>query len=249
MFLVDRDPLLRVLALGAGPPVVLVSGWSASWEVWEPTLGELSRHARCIAPDTRATGWSAEGEGPITLGDLVDDVFRVLDSLDVERCVIAGQSLGGLVALHALCRHPSRFSGICLVSTPLRLDERTTSAVVYGALADYPATVRTFVQTALPEPDTEHLRPWAEELFLTTRPDAAVELFRAATGTPVPDVSGLGVAAAIVHGTADVVVPVTAAHELADRLPGAQVSILEGAGHVPSITRPREIAAAVRGLL
>ena len=149
----------------------------------------------------------------------------------------------------ALGRHPSRFSGICLVSTPLRLDERTTSAVVDGALADYPATVRTFVQTALPEPDTEHLRPWAEELFLTTRPDAAVELFRAATGTPVPDVSGLGVAAAIVHGTADVVVPVTAAHELADRLPGAQVSILEGAGHVPSITRPREIAAAVRGLL
>jgi pimeloyl-ACP methyl ester carboxylesterase len=249
VFLVERDPRLRVVAVGAGPPVLLLSGWSASWEAWEPTVGELSRDARCIAPDTRGTGWSAEGDGPVTLGDLVADVFRVLDAFDVRRCVIAGESLGGLVALHALARHPSRFSGICLVSTPVQLDQRTTSAVLEGSLADYPATIRTFVQTSLPEPGTEHLQPWAEELFLSTRPVTAVQLLQAVTGTPAPDVSGLGVPAVVVHGTADVVVPVSAAHEMASRLPGASVSLLEGAGHAPSVTRPREVAAAVRRLL
>lgn len=249
MFLVDRDPRLHVVAVGAGPPVLLLGGWSASWEAWEPTIGELSRHARCIAPDTRGTGWSTEGQGPVTLGDLVADVFRVLDALEVQRCVVAGESVGGLVALHALARHPSRFSGICLVSTPLRLDARTTSAVIEGSLADYPATIRTFVQTSLPEPGTDHLLPWAEELFLATRPVTAVQLLQAATGTPPPDVSGLGVRASVVHGTADVVVPVAAAHELAACLPGAHVSILEGVGHAPSITRPREVSNAIRRLL
>ena len=195
MFLVDRDPRLHVVAVGGGPAVLLLGGWSASWEVWEPTIGELSRHARCLAPDTRGTGWSAEGQGPVTLGDLVADVFRVLDALGVQRCVIAGESVGGLVALHAVARHPARFSGICLVSTPLRLDARTTSAVIEGSLADYPATVRTFVQTCLPEPGTEHLIPWAEELLLATRPVTAVQLLQAATGTPAPDVSGLGLRA------------------------------------------------------
>ncbi len=249
MFLVDRDPRLHVITVGAGPPVLLLGGWSASWEAWEPTVSELSQYARCIAPDTRGTGWSTEGEGPVTLGDLVADVFRVLDTLGVRRCVIAGESLGGLVALHALARHPSRFSGICLVSSPVVLDTRTTHALAEGTLADYPATVRTFVQTSLPEPGTDHLQSWAEELFLATRPVTAVQLLQAATGTPVPDVSGFGVPASVVHGTADVVVPITAAHELVARLPGAHLTVLEGAGHAPSVTRPREVAAAVRRLL
>ncbi len=249
MFLFDREPRLRVVAVGAGMPVLLLPGWSSSWEVWEPTVSELSQHARCVVPDTRGTGWSLEGEGPITLGDLVADVFRVLDALDVRRVVIAGESLGGLVALHAVARHPSRFSGVCLVSTPVRLDARTTSAIVEGSLADYPATIRTFVQTCLPEPGTEHLRPWAEELFLTTRPVTAVQLLQAATGTPLPDVSGLGVPAVVLHGREDVVVPVEEAERLAGRLPGARVRILDGAGHKPTVTRAHEVAEAVRSLL
>lgn len=249
MFLVDREPRLRVVAFGAGPPVLLVGGWSASWEMWEPTMSDLSRSARCIAPDTRGTGWSSAGEGPVTLGDLVADVFRVLDALDVRRCVIAGQSVGGLVALHAVARHPSRFSAVCLVSTPVRLDDRTTQAVVEGTLADYPATISTFVHTCLPEDGTDHVRPWAEEAFLATRPVTAVQILQAATGTPLPDVSGFGLPAVVVHGTADVVVPVEAAEEMAARLPGARTVILEGAGHAPSCTRPHDVADAIRTLL
>lgn len=249
MFLVDRAPTLHVVAAGAGPPVLLVGGWSASWEVWEPTMSELSRWARCIAPDTRGTGWSDEGDAPVTLGDLVHDLFRVLDALDVPRCVIAGESLGGVVALHAAARHPSRFTGICLVSTPVALDPRTTSAVVDGCQADYPATVRTFVQTCLPEPGTAHLVPWAEELFIATRPATAVQLVQAVTEVPLPDTSGLGAPVVVVHGTADAVVPVEQADELASRLPGSRVVRLQGAGHAPTVTRPREVADAIGSLL
>jgi 3-oxoadipate enol-lactonase len=249
VFLVDHDPRLHVIAVGAGIPVLLLSGWSAAAQVWEPTTSELSRHARCITPDTRGTGWSAEGDGPVTLGDLVGDVFRVLDALDVRRCVLAGESVGGLVAVHALARHPSRFLGLCLVGAPAELDARTAGAIVEGTLADYPETVRTLVETGLPERGTDHLVPWAEELFLTTRPTTAVELLRAATGTPLPDVSGLEVPTVVVHGTDDAVVPVEEAHELAARLPGARLRLLEGVGHLPTVTRPREVAEAIRLLL
>ncbi len=249
MFLVDREPMLHVVAVGDGPPVLLVGGWSASWEAWEPTVGVLSRWARCIAPDTRGTGWSDEGDGPVTLGDLVHDLFRVLDALDVRRCVIAGESMGGVVALHAVARHPSRFSGLCLVSTPVALDPRTTSAVVDGCQADYPGTVRTFVQTSLPEPGTAHLVPWAEELFLATRPATAAQLIHAVTEVPLPDTSGLEVPAVVVHGTADAVVPVGQADELAARLPWSRVVRLQGAGHAPTVTRPQDVADAIGSLL
>jgi pimeloyl-ACP methyl ester carboxylesterase len=249
VFLDDRDPLLHVVAFGSGPPVLLVAGWSASWEVWEPTMGELSRSARCIAADTRGTGWSDGGDGPVTLGDLVHDVFRVLDALDLRRCVIAGESLGGLVALQAVARHPSRFSGVCLVGSPAVLDPRTTAAVAEGSLADYASTVGTYVSTSLPEERTAHLRPWVEEMFLATRPVTAVQLLQAVTGTPLPDVSGLGVPAVVVHGTKDVVVTTEESTELARRLPGARVVTLAGAGHAPTVTRPREVADAIRLLL
>jgi len=64
VFLVDRDPRLRLLAVGAGPPVVLVSGWSASWEVWEPTVGELSRPASVHRPRHPRHGLLRRGGGP-----------------------------------------------------------------------------------------------------------------------------------------------------------------------------------------
>jgi pimeloyl-ACP methyl ester carboxylesterase len=51
--------------------------------------------------------------------------------------------------------------------------------------------------------------------------------------------------ALIVHGSADALVPVEAAQRLARTVPNARLSILDGAGHVPTVTRPREVAQAI----
>lgn len=49
----------------------------------------------------------------------------------------------------------------------------------------------------------------------------------------------------LLHGTEDRVMPLAGAEELARRIPGAVPQKMEGVGHVPTVTRPREVAVAI----
>ena len=244
---VDGDPRLRVVCAGSGPPALLVGGWSASWEAWEPTIGELSRHARCIAPDTRGTGWSEPGEAP-SMADLVDDLLRVLDAVGVQRCVVAAESIGGIVALNLALRHPDRVAGLCLVATPDGLPPEQAGAWARGARADYRSVVRDFAARCLDEPGTGHLLPWAESVFLGASGEAAARLLEAVAG-PLPDVAAVRAPTVVLHGEADHVVPLEAGRRLAAAIPGARLVVLPGAGHAPTVTRPVAVTQAVTGLL
>ena len=245
MFLRVDDRLLRTVAFGPGPDTVLaLNGWSAAWEAWQPTFELLSGELRCVSYDTRGTGASSASPEQITLEGLVDDVFRVLDAHGIARCVLAGESLGGFVAIHAVLRDPSRFEGLALVAAPPVVSPEVTGPLVVGARRDYPATIRLFARMCLNEPDAAHLHPWAEGLFLGTAPEVAARLFEACYGV-APALEEIALPTVVVHGTRDLVVPAQAGELLARRIPGARLVSLPGAGHAPTVTRPAEVAEAI----
>lgn len=248
MFLRPDGRLLRTVAFGPGPHTVLaLNGWSAAWEAWQPTFELLSTDTRCISFDTRGTGASQGEPSDITLTGLVDDVFRVLDGHGVERCVLAGESLGGFVALHAALRDPSRFEGLVLVASAPVVSPEVTGRLVAGARRDYPATIRLFVKMCLNEPEAAPLHPWGERLFLDTAPEVAARLFEACHGAE-PALAALTLPTVVVHGSEDLVVPPAAGEALARGIPGARLVSLPGAGHAPTITRPEAVAEAIRSL-
>lgn len=248
MFIHNDDLVLRSVAFGPGPDTVLaLNGWSASWEAWQPTFEVLSATTRCISYDTRGTGSSPAPAERLSLGALVDDVFRVLDAHQVDRAVLAGESLGGFIALNAVLRDPSRFRGLVTVGSPPVIDPAATAALSDGARRDYPATVQFFVRLCLSEPGLEHLYPWGESLFLSAPGEVAARLFEICH-TTVPDLAAVAVPTVVMHGTADHVVPVSAAHHIAAAIPGARLVELPDACHVPTVTRPDEVTEAIRSL-
>ena len=99
---------LRVADLGRGTPILMHDGWVASWDLWLPMIELLQHDWRCIAYDHRGTGASTFPPASISAPALVDDVFRVLDALEVERCVLAGESMGCLVVQQAALRAPGK---------------------------------------------------------------------------------------------------------------------------------------------
>lgn len=248
MFVRDGETVLHTVAFGPGPHTVLaLNGWSSSWEAWQPTFEVLSTDTRCISYDTRGTGNSPFPAEGLSLDVLVDDVFRVLDAHGVERAVLAGESLGGFVALNAVLRDPSRFSGLVTVGAPPAVDPAATGPLVAGARSDYAATIEFFVTLCFNEPGCEHLHPWGRSLFLSAPGEVAARLFEVCHGT-VPDLAAIGVPTVVVHGDADLVVPITAGRHLAATIPGARLVELPGAGHAPTVTFPHEVAAAIRSL-
>jgi pimeloyl-ACP methyl ester carboxylesterase len=117
MFLKTADAEIFVNDFGPLGAQTLVSHgrWVGSGELWLQPFEQLSRRWRCVTYDHRGTSSTRHRVGPTTPQILVDDLFRVLDALQVERCVLAGESMGGVTALQAILRAPDRFSGLVLV--------------------------------------------------------------------------------------------------------------------------------------
>src|SRR5690348_8009579 len=101
--LTRRQRMLAYERHGAGEPLVLVHGLSHRRQVWYPVLDQLAEQREVILVDLPGHGQSP----PFVLDGLsVKDALRrdfegFLDALDLDRPHVAGNSLGGLVGLHA----------------------------------------------------------------------------------------------------------------------------------------------------
>jgi pimeloyl-ACP methyl ester carboxylesterase len=178
---------------------------------------------------------------------MVADVFAVLDALDIERCVLAAESSGGAVVLLAALQQPQRFEGLVLVSglyyRPL---PDSPSPFVQGLQANYAATVSQFVEWCLPEPDSTAVRHWGRQILMQASQAAAIRLYECMDGLDLrPQMSQITLPTLLIHGDADVILPVESSHWLAANMPNSHLEVFPGAGHAPMMTFPQEVAAAI----
>lgn len=108
---------LRYIEAGdaAGPPLLLLHGWTDSSRSWSLLERHLARF-RLIIPDLRGHGGS-DRPHRYALGDFVEDVRLLLDALGLARVAIAGHSLGSFVALRFTFEHPTRVDRLVLLGT------------------------------------------------------------------------------------------------------------------------------------
>ena len=99
---------------GSGSPLVLLHGLTASWRIWRPVLPSLLDHHEVIAPTLAGHRGALPlpDHCPVTVPELANALERQLDELGIESAHIAGNSLGGWLALEssaaaaARCRSP-----------------------------------------------------------------------------------------------------------------------------------------------
>ena len=85
---------------GGGPPVVLLHGHPFNRSLWRLQQRSLvDAGFRVVAPDLRGYGASPATPGTVTMGELAGDVTALLEQLNLERPVVVGLSMGGLVAM------------------------------------------------------------------------------------------------------------------------------------------------------
>jgi pimeloyl-ACP methyl ester carboxylesterase len=97
---------------GDGDPLVMLYGALYSMENFGGNLDALARHRRVGAVDLRAHGRSSDGDGPLTLEVMADDIAGLLNHLKLGKADVLGYSLGGGVAVHIGLRHPERWARI-----------------------------------------------------------------------------------------------------------------------------------------
>ncbi len=224
--------------------IVLLEGMGGDIPGWRRNVPHLAARLLVVAYDLRGNGGSSEPTGSVTMGTFVDDTIALLDALDVAAAHLYGQSFGGMIATEAALAHPDRVRTLIVAAT-----HAGGSSVVPVERTPVPKGEpwRSLYAPGFPDAHPEHV---AEDLRIGAAQPRHAEggrrQWEAMQTYDVADRLGSIVAPTLVlHGTEDRVVAPGNARLLAERIPGAELVLLEGAGHLYHSERADEADATV----
>jgi 3-oxoadipate enol-lactonase len=249
MFVATTDAELLVHAFGNGPNILVThGGWVGSGELWLPVVERLPSTWKTVIYDHRGTGATINRSPGITFDQLVADLFVVLDTLQIDSCILAGESAGTMVVLEAALRQPQRFAGLVLVGA--RISGQSTpqsERLLQGCRADFQSTMNAFVDACVPEEDGTAERAWGKKIVMRSTARDAIDLMTCMEERDFqPRLPDIELPALVLHGDRDAISPVANARTIASAMPHAELAIAEGAGHVPTITRPQWVADLIQ---
>lgn len=112
-----RYPATPIDDTGSGPPIVLIHGLGLDRFLWDPYIPLLSKQCRAIRYDLLGHGDAAPLTAPVTSADFNTQLLSVLDDRNIDRAVLMGFSLGGVIARTMAAQHPDRVAGLILLNT------------------------------------------------------------------------------------------------------------------------------------
>ena len=119
---------LRIETRGAGPPYfVCLNGLADTLSVWSRLAPALAARGQVVLVDQRAHGGSDAPPGPYRREDLATDIHALLDRLAIDRAVLVGHSMGGVVALTTALACPERVAGLVLLGTASEASPRVAA--------------------------------------------------------------------------------------------------------------------------
>ena len=115
---------------GSGdPPILLVHGGFNDHTYFAPQLEEFSQTRRTIAVDLRGHGESGKPEQDYTIAGFADDLAWLCQQLNIDKPIVVGQSMGGLIALEVAAGFPTLPGGIVILDSPILPPQQLVEAM------------------------------------------------------------------------------------------------------------------------
>jgi pimeloyl-ACP methyl ester carboxylesterase len=240
--------------VGQGPPLVLVHGAAVYARIWQPQLSGLADEFTVVAWDEPGSGRSSGIPPGFGLADYADCLAALIEELRLGPAHVAGLSWGGTVVLELYRRHPSLVRTLLLADTYAgwkgSLPPEEVAARVEGVQRML-ALPRDRFDPTLPglfagDPPGE-LVPLLDAMARDARPETLGAQLSIMAGTDQNDLlPGITVPTLLLWGELDARSPLSVAHAFRAAIPGAELVVLPGAGHVSNLERPQDFNRAVR---
>ena len=273
-----REPLLRVheirlpgrrvstLTMGSGPDVLLIHGLGGAKSSFFDTAAALSPSYRVHALDLPGFGCSSKpATAPYNARYFASTVLEVMDALGVGRAHIAGNSMGGRVAIEVGLRHPERVAGLGLLCPAVAFVKRTYHPLVrllrpelgllphrftrkqveetfWSLFADGDAIDPSVADVVVDEFQRIYASSGGRIAFLTSARNIYLDPPYGRNGF-YARLSTLQAPALFVWGSHDKIIPPAFGRHIARWLPSAEQMVLDGCGHVPQVERAAETSA------
>ena len=130
----------------ANPPLVLLHGLGARWQVFQPLMLRLGAGFEQYAPDLRGHGASARAAGEYTIRDFAADAARFIAATGQAPVNLYGHSLGGWIALLTAAEHPDLVRALIIADSAI-YPEHLDPDLVVSYLADLPIALRSLAKS------------------------------------------------------------------------------------------------------
>ena len=244
--------------VGSGFPVVFLHAFPLNRTMWDPQVSALVAECRCIAIDTRGAGDSPP-TSPYSVDRFADDVVGVLDTLQIERAVIVGLSIGGYTSFALWRRHRERIRALVLADTRAGADTPEQAerrrALIEVAETQGSSAVANAMISALIGPTTRDKRPdifdSVHRMIAQEPAEGIVGSIQALLNRPdsTQTCATIDVPTLIVVGDEDVATPTGEARTLHRLIPHSRLEVLEQAGHLSNFERPAAFNTVVSEFL
>jgi len=244
---------------GDGPPLMLVPGLAGQGSFWISQVSVFSRQFRTIVHDHRGTGRSTHSRIRYSIEQMADDALRLMDALKIDAAHFVGHSTGGAIGQAIALDHPERLRSLVLSATwagpdPYfrRLFESRRQTLLDSGIDAY-LRASSLLQTT----------PW----WVSQNDDFLTDLHRvtAAAAAPVEILASridailrhdrrrrlleIRVPTLVIVAQDDMITPRFYSDELASRIPGAKLIVLETGGHYAPAINSEPYNAAVGAFL
>jgi pimeloyl-ACP methyl ester carboxylesterase len=219
--------------------------------MWEPQLSAFSGVLPVIAPHLPGFGGTEPAGEVMTMAAAAHRVLAELDRAGVDRAVVCGLSMGGYVAFELWRRARHRFAGLVLANTRAEPDTQE-GAANRRALAERlrregnaflvekpppllsegaPQDLWRYVRRLIADQPAEAIA--AASLGMAERPDSR------------PDLPGIDVPTLVITSTDDTLIPPEVSAPMAEAIPGADLLVIQGAGHLSNLEQADTFSGAL----
>lgn len=235
---------IHYAAFGQGKPLVLVHGLGESFLTWKPQLEFFPEQGfRVLAVDLRGHGDSEIPPKRITMEDFASDVESVLKAEGLEKALMVGYSMGGLVLLELYERNPSLFEKLVLEAVAPEYPPAMTELLENMSMHEIAAQVAEFAVSPTASAD---LKKDIYNIISKTDKRVYIQSAEAATERSYYGILAmLQVPTLFISGELDYISPPEVAEELSRIVKGSKKIVFSKVGHMPHRENPQEYNKAV----
>jgi pimeloyl-ACP methyl ester carboxylesterase len=232
---------------GEGQPLLIHPGFGSTIEVLFANWPVLAERFRVIIFDPRGSGRSDVPASPdgITMATYADDAVAVIDAAGESSAHVFGTSFGGMVAINLALIHPDRVRRLVLACTTpggakhvLPRPDQLATFIAASSIADPAAAVRStfplhYSDAFIAIEEAAIVGRAITNAHLRSTPEGLAAQVAAVTSHDTYErLPRIAAPALVAHGDDDGIIPVANAQTLAERIPGARLSIYAGARHI-----------------
>lgn len=260
------DPLTKNHVTVIGNPaahttLVFVHGFGTDQHAWNEVVADFLPEYRVILFDNAGAGqFVAEAFAPakyINLSGFVQDLLDICATLKLHNVILMGHSVGAMVAALASIQKPEHFSKLVMIgASPRYMDDAnyvggfTKADIdnVFSAMAEkYHEWALGFAPHMMGNPDRSELSDYFATRLTAIPPHTALTiahaLFDADCRAQLPQIA---IPTLLIQAQHDPAVPLAVAQYLHRHIPGSTLNVINARGHLPHISAPDVVIAAIR---